>query len=101
MNVASWLAGIVMIVIFSPVLEPDGSILGRVWMTNFGGALALATVTGAPAVVVRIAEEFNVTCPRELVMTTGMARMGLLEKEKQNHEHQLTQKITERVVCSG
>lgn len=82
MSVASWLAGMVMMVIFSPALEPAGSIVGRAWMTSFGGALAeaLPIVTGTP--VVRMEEEFNVTWPNELVMTSGMARMGL-QKEAQ------------------
>ena len=77
MSVASWLAGMVMMVIFSPALEPAGSIVGRAWMTSLGGALAeaLPIVTGTP--VVRMEEEFNVTWPNELVMTSGMALMGL------------------------
>ena len=80
MSVASWLAGMVMMVIFSPALEPAGSIVGRAWMTSLGGALAeaLPIVTGTP--VVRMEEEFNVTWPNELVMTSGMARMGLQEE---------------------
>lgn len=60
-SVASWLAGMVMMVIFSPVLELAGSMVGKAWITSLGGALAeaLATVTGTP--VVRMEEEFNVT----------------------------------------
>lgn len=63
MRVASWLAGMVMMVIFSPALEPAGSTVGRAWITSLGGATAeaFATVTGVPAVVVRKEEEFNVT----------------------------------------
>ena len=63
MSVASWLAGMVMMVIFSPALEPEGSMLGRVWITSLGGVLpeALANVTGTPVVVVKMDEEFNVT----------------------------------------
>lgn len=63
MSVASWLAGMVMMVIFSPDLEPVGSMVGRACITNLGGAPteALATVTGTPVVVVRMGEEFNVT----------------------------------------
>lgn len=61
MSVASWLAGMVMMVIFSPALELAGNTVGRACMTSLGGALAeaLATVTGTP--VVRMEDEFNVT----------------------------------------
>lgn len=59
MSVASWLAGMVMIVIFSPALELAGSMVGSVWMTSLGGVLAEALATGTP--VVRMEEEFNVT----------------------------------------
>lgn len=63
MSVASWLAGMVIMVIFSPALEPAGSIVGRAWITNLGGAppWVLAIVTGTPVVVVSIGDEFNVT----------------------------------------
>ncbi|PWA32484.1 hypothetical protein CCH79_00016655 [Gambusia affinis] len=73
----------VMMVIFSPALEPAGSMVGSAWITSLGGALveAFATVTGTP-VVVRMGEEFSVIWPRELVMTSGMARMGLWEKNR-------------------
>ncbi len=85
MSVASWLAGMVMMVIFSPALELVGNTVGRAWMTSLGGALAdaLATVTGTP--VVRMEEEFNVTWPSEFVMTTGMARIGLQERDEQGN----------------
>lgn len=71
----------VMMVIFSPPLElVGGSTVGKAWMTSLGGAAAeaFATVTGTP--VVRMEEEFSVTWPSELVMTNGMARMGLQDK---------------------
>lgn len=82
MSVASWLAGMVMMVIFSPAFEPVGNTVGRAWMTSLGGALAdaLATVTGTP--VVRMEEEFNVTWPSELVIITGIAWTGLGGKKK-------------------
>lgn len=79
MSVASWLAGIVMMVIFSPAFVPAGSMVGSAWITSLGTVLAevLATVTGTPVVVVRMGGEFNAIWPSELVMTTGIARMGL------------------------
>lgn len=88
MSVASWLAGMVIMVIFSPVLEPAGSMVGRAWITSLGETLAeaLATVTGTPVVVVRMGDEFNVICPNELVITTGMARMGLQKQHKQRED---------------
>ena len=84
-RLASWLAGMVMMVIFSPAFAPAaGSTEGIAWITSLGGGPPdePPMVRGPPAVevVVKMGEEFNVTWPSELVMTMGMVRMDLQGK---------------------